>query len=244
MIKRRTMVELTIDNQRVRVKKGTTILEAADRFNITIPTLCHHENLTPLGSCRLCTVEVIVNGISKLTTACTFPVEQGIEVRTTSQKALEARRLAAELLLAKCPTSAKIKSLAQEIGVAKPRIKVREEDCILCELCVRTCREIVGRQALKFINRGLNQRVEPRIDFSPDMCIGCGSCAYVCPTGAIKMEDKDGTRVVYARNWEKEFKLKKCKVCGNYWAPEEQLEYIRGKLNLPPDFFDVCPNCR
>jgi membrane protease subunit (stomatin/prohibitin family) len=58
------------------------------------------------------------------------------------------------------------------------------------------------------------------------------------------MEDKDGTRTVYARNWKKEFKLKKCKKCGNYWAPEAQLEYIQKKANLPSGFFDVCPNCR
>ncbi len=243
-MKKRTMVELTIDNQRVKVKEGTTILEAADKLNISIPTLCHHENLTPLGSCRLCTVEVTVDGTSKLTTACTFPVEQGIKVRTTSRKALEARRLAAELLLAKCPTSVKVRNLAKEIGVDKPRIKVREEDCILCELCVRTCQEIVGRQAIRFINRGLNQSVEPHVDLLPDMCIGCGSCAYVCPTGAIKMEDKGDARVIHGPKWEIEFKLKKCKVCGNYWAPEEQLEYITKSLDLPPGFFDVCPNCR
>ena len=81
----------------------------------------------------------------------------------------------------------------------------------------------------------------PFLETAPD-CIGCGSCAFVCPTNCIKMEDRDGTRVIH--NWNVEFKLQKCKVCGNYFAPEKQLEYIRNKLNLPEGFFDTCPNCR
>src|SRR4030043_73441 len=79
--------------------------------------------------------------------------------------------------------------------------------------------------------------LEPATD-----CIGCGSCYYICPTGAIKMEDRKDTRIIY--NWKVEFKLKKCKVCGNYWAPEKQLEYIKKKWNLPEDFFDTCPTCK
>jgi NADH dehydrogenase/NADH:ubiquinone oxidoreductase subunit G len=235
------MIDLTIDNQKVEVEEGATILEAADKLNIAIPTLCHHENLSPFGSCRLCTVEIVVNGTSELTTACTCPVEQGMEVKTNSEKALEARRLAAELLLAKCPYSKKIQSLAKEIGIEKPRLELEEETCILCGLCVRVCQELVEVGAIKFIERGLNRDVpEPFIEASPDICIGCGSCAYICPTNFIKLKEDGDTRTI----WDRVFKLKKCKVCGNYWAPEAQLEYIGKKLNLPPDFFDVCPNCK
>jgi NADH dehydrogenase/NADH:ubiquinone oxidoreductase subunit G len=235
------MVELIIDNQKTEVEEGTTILEAADKLNIHIPTLCYHEGLSPFGACRLCTVEVIANGTSKLTTACTYPVEQGIEVRTNSQEVLEARKLAVQLLLAKCPRSEKIQSLAREIGVEKPEIEIEEEECILCGLCVRACQEIVGIGAIKFVDRGLNREVkEPSIEVSSDMCIGCGSCAYICPTGFIKMKEADGNRTI----WDRVFKLKKCKVCGNCWAPEAQLEYIRKKLNLPLDFFDICPDCK
>ncbi|MEA3443006.1 MAG: 2Fe-2S iron-sulfur cluster-binding protein [Chloroflexota bacterium] len=235
------MIDLTIDNQKVEVEEGTTILEAADKLNIAIPTLCHHENLSPFGSCRLCTVEIVVNGASELTTACTCPVEQGMEVKTNSEKALEARRLAAELLLAKCPSSEKIQNLARDMGIEKPRVELEEETCILCGLCVRACQELVGVGAIKFIEKGLNRDVpEPFIEASPDICIGCGSCAYICPTNFIKLKEDGDTRTI----WDRVFKLKKCKVCGNYWAPEAQLEYITEKLNLPPDFFDVCPNCK
>jgi len=235
------MIELTIDNQKVEVEEGTTILEAASKLNITIPTLCHHENLSPFGACRLCTVEIISDGASGLTTACTYPVEQGIEVRTNSEKALEARKLAAQLLLAKCPSSKEIQDIAKGLGVERLKVEVKEEECILCGLCVRACQEIVGLGVIRFIDRGVNRDVEePFIEASPDICIGCGTCFYVCPTGYIKMAEAGGKRTI----WGREFELKKCKVCGNYWAPEAQLEYIREKLDLPQDFFDVCPNCK
>jgi len=235
------MIELTIDGQKVEVEEGTTVLEAADKLNIAIPTLCHHEDLSPFGSCRLCTVEIRANGKFELTTACTCPAEQGMEVKTDSVKALEARKLAAELLLARCPSSKKIQKVAGEIGVEKPRVEVKEEACILCGLCVRTCQELVEVGAIKFIDKGLNRDIsEPFIEVSTDKCIGCGSCAYICPTNFITLKEEGDTRII----WDRVFKLKKCKVCGNYWAPEAQLEYIGEKLNLPPDFFDVCPNCK
>jgi bidirectional [NiFe] hydrogenase diaphorase subunit len=235
------MVELIIDGQKVEVEEGNTILRAADKLKIAIPTLCYHENLTPFGACRVCTVEVVTDGVSSLTTACNCPVKQGMEVRTNSEKALEARMLAVELLLAKSPDSEVIRSLAREVGVEEPRVKLDTEGCILCGLCVRTCQEIVGAGALRLVDRGLNRDVkETFVEASMDKCIGCGSCAYICPTNFIKLEETKDTRTI----WDRVFKLKKCQVCGNYWAPEAQLEYIRKTCNLPSDFFDVCPNCK
>jgi ferredoxin len=109
-------------------------------------------------------------------------------------------------------------------------------------LCVRACEQIVGVSAISLINRGITK--EPAAPFleSADDCIGCGSCYYICPTEAIKMEDKNGTRYLY--NWNAEFKLRKCKVCGSYWAPEKQLEYIKVTWGLPDNIFDVCPSCK
>jgi len=235
------MVELIIDGQKVEVEEGATILEAADKLNIAIPTLCYHENLTPFGACRVCTVEVVVDGVSSLTTACNCPVEQGMEVRTVSERALEARMLAVELLLAKCPGSEAIRSLARDMGIEESRVELETEGCILCGLCVRTCQELVGVGALRLVDRGLDRDVkETFVEASTDKCIGCGSCAYICPTSFIKLEETGDTRTV----WDRVFKLKKCQVCGNYWAPEAQLEYIRKTCNLPSDFFDVCPNCK
>lgn len=241
------MVTINIDGQKLEAKEGQTILEIARENGIYIPTLCHNENLAPYGACRLCSVEISKGGRSRIVASCLYPVEEGLKVKTNSPRIINDRKMIMELLLARCSQNEVIKKLASEMGVEQSAFKseyLEDKDCILCGLCVRTCEQIVERSAISLVNRGVNREVATPFLEPSAACIGCGSCAYVCPTGAIKMEDKDGTRVVYARNWEKEFKLKKCKVCGNHWAPEEQLEYIRGKLNLPPDFFDVCPNCR
>jgi NADH dehydrogenase/NADH:ubiquinone oxidoreductase subunit G len=186
-------------------------------------------------------VEITTDGVSELTTACTCPAEEGMKVNTNSEKALEARRLAMELLLAKWPHSERIQNLAREMGIEKSGFAVKEEQCILCGLCVRTCHEIVEADAITFIDRGLGREIkEPHIEASSAKCIGCGSCVYVCPTGYIKMEEVRDARII----WDRVFKMKRCKVCGNLFAPEAQLEYIRKKWKLPEDFFDVCPNCR
>ncbi len=241
------MVTINIDGQELEAKEESTILEVARESGIYIPTLCYHENLEPYGACRLCCVEILKGGRSQIVASCLYPVEEGLKVKTSSPRVINDRKMIMELLLARCSQNEVIRKLASEMGVEQPPFKseyLEDKDCILCGLCVRTCEEIVDRSAISLVNRGVNREVAPPFLEPSADCIGCGSCAYVCPTGAIKMDDKDSTREVYARNWKKEFKLKKCKVCGNYWAPEEQLEYIRKKLNLPADFFDVCPNCK
>jgi len=239
------MVRLTIDNQIVDAEEGTTILDAANKTGIYIPTLCYHESLSPGGSCRLCVVEIIANGASGLVTACTYPVEAGLEVRANSERAVTARRLALELLLAQRPHSARLQQLARELGIDKPSFTLKEQECILCRLCVRTCGEIVGIGAINFVAQGIDRGVsEPLIEFSPVKCIGCDSCAYICPTNAITVEDVGDTRILTIPDGRLEFKLKKCNTCGKYWAPEKQLEYITQKTNLAPDAFDNCPDCR
>jgi len=241
------MITINIDGWELKAKEGQTVLEVARESGIPIPTLCYHESLAPYGACRLCVVEVSKGGRSRLVASCLYPVEEGLKVVTDSPRVRDNRRMIMELLLARCSKNEVIRKLASEMGLEQPPFKSRyseEEDCILCGLCARACEQIVGRSAISLVNRGVKRELATPFREPAAACIGCGSCAYICPTGAIKMEDRDGTRVVYARNWKTEFKLKKCNVCGNYWAPEAQLEYIQKKVNLPRGFFDICPNCR
>jgi len=238
------MVTLTIDGQQVQAEEGAMILDVARDNNIYIPSLCSHEEVTPYGACRLCLVEVAKNGRERLVASCLYPVEEGLVVKTDSARVTDNRRMIMELLLARCPDSKVIQDLARQLGVDKTPFNLEDNNCILCALCVRVCEEVVGVSAISLVNRGVNREMATPFYEPSEACIGCGSCAYVCPTEAIRVEDVGDTRIISMPNCKMEFKLKKCKTCGNYWAPEKQLDYIINKSDLAPEIFDNCPNCR
>jgi len=187
------MVTLTIDGQIIHVRRDTTILDAAKQLGIHIPTLCYHKALKPYGACRLCMVEIFRNGRSKLVTSCNYPAEDGLVVSTGTEAVKKTRKMVMELLLARCPDVPEIQQLAEKMGVKTVRFKKKEDKrCILCGLCVRVCEELVGVSAISFASRGIEREVNTPFGIDSEVCIGCGSCTYICPTGCIEMVGNPG----------------------------------------------------
>ena len=238
------MPKIKIDNQEIEVLEHTTVLEAAKQLGIEIPTLCAHEAIEPYGACRLCIVELKSGDWSKLMTACTYPVWDGLEVITNSEKILQARRFIIELLLARCPNSKEIQDMAKKLGVERSRLKTTDPDekCILCGLCVRVCKEMIGSSAIGFINRGIERKVETPFEVNSKDCIGCGACAFVCPTGVIRIEDIKGNRKI--ETWHTDLKLVKCKGCGAEFNTAAVVKLLKKKSDLLKDAFDNCTECR
>jgi NADH dehydrogenase/NADH:ubiquinone oxidoreductase subunit G len=173
----------------VQVEQGTMIIEAAGKAGIVIPTLCHHEAIKPYGSCRLCMVEVVQNKQRRLVTSCNSPVDNGgMEVLTDTPKVRQIRRMLVELLLARCPDVPVLQTLARQMGIESSHLKKKnDKQCILCGLCVRFCEEVVGVSAIGLANRGTEREVATPFKVGSEVCIGCGSCSYICPTGCIEM---------------------------------------------------------
>ncbi|MCK5548745.1 MAG: (2Fe-2S)-binding protein, partial [Thermoplasmata archaeon] len=183
------MINLTIDDQQLSVEEGTTILEAADSLGIKIPTLCYHKALSPYGACRVCVVEMIENGRSKMCASCQYPALEGIVVKTDTEEVIKTRKIMVELLLARCPEAETIKEMAAELGVGEPRVSKKNDDCFLCGMCVRMCNDRMNRAAIGFAGRGSERKVIPPYEERAEICMGCGACEFVCPAQGVKLED-------------------------------------------------------
>jgi len=199
------MVKLTIDGREVEVPEGTTVLEAAKELSIKIPTLCYNHHLKPYGGCRMCLVEKSIPNSPRppeLIVSCAYPAENGAVISTNSERVLKARKFVIELMLVRCPDSNLIKDLAEEYGISKDdksdvvgyyllnrAVSIEHTKCVLCGLCTRVCAELVGMSAISFSGRGSKRKVLTPFDRISDTCIGCGACAYICPTKAIKIEE-------------------------------------------------------
>jgi len=190
------MINLTINGLDVSLEKGTTILEAARFLGFPIPTLCHKEGLTPLGACRLCVVEIGEGKSTKIVSSCTYSVEQGLKVRTASERVVRARKMIIELLLASCPQSKIIQDLASAYNVRQQRFKQEHEDCILCGLCVRMCEEQMMAKAIGFRGRGEKRSIGTPFDIQSNVCRLCGACMYVCPACQLRCTYTEPERAI------------------------------------------------
>ncbi|MEJ2067041.1 MAG: 2Fe-2S iron-sulfur cluster-binding protein [Deltaproteobacteria bacterium] len=243
MMSEKELVQFQIDGLEVEAEKGGMLLPVALEYGFEIPHLCYHEAVSPYGACRLCLVEVTKGGRTKMTTSCNYPVDAGIEVATATENVLRARRMILELLLARAPKSEHIAQMAKALGIEESRFPVIEEadECILCGLCERVCREVVGANAITFVSRGDRREIAPPF-WDPIACIACGACVYVCPTDCIKMEEHGDERTIV--RWKRTLKMQPCKSCGKPFAPQFQLNWIIDRAQLPKDFYELCPVCR
>jgi len=182
------MVRLKIDGVIVDIEEGKTILQAAKKVKIEIPTLCYHKALSAYGACRLCVVEIIKAETKLIRASCLYPVENGIEVKTNTPELQNIRRTMIELIMARAPHSEKIREMARKLGVDKTRFTSKDEDCVLCGLCVRMCRERMGQSAIGFKMRGDKREISPPFDIDSPMCMVCGACYSICPTASERLK--------------------------------------------------------
>ena len=216
------MINIKINNIPLTVEKGTTILEAAEKIGVKIPTLCFLKDLNEIGACRMCVAEV--KGARSLVASCVYPIErEGTEIFTNSRKVQQSRKTTLELILSNhdrkclsCPRngSCELQQMCYDFGVedecrydgSNPKVKVdtstahlvrNNNKCILCRRCVAVCNDqyvgVIGAN-----NRGFDTEIGCyfNADLNDTSCVSCGQCTAVCPTGALV--EKDQTDEVFA----------------------------------------------
>jgi len=177
---------MQIDGRDVTAGEGMTVLEAARRAGITIPTLCHHAMLAPFGGCRLCIVEAEANGRTQLVASCVHQAEDDLVVRTRSDKIDRIRKTLLELLLAHAPDSPQLEELAGEYGADKDRFDKETSFCIHCGLCVRYCAEVKKEYAVGFVDRGIRKEISFIPEIASRECNDCKECFPLCPTSYLQ----------------------------------------------------------
>lgn len=181
-----SLIILTIDGKEVKAEPGMTVVEAALGAGIDIPTLCHHEKLTPYTACRICMVEIESKGRVSLDTACSRSVKANMVVKTRSEKIDKIRKTILELMLSHAPDSPILHDLAKVYGADKDRFEKESSFCVLCGLCVRYCAEVKKKNAVGFINRGPKREINFIPEISSKECWNCKECFPLCPTEALQ----------------------------------------------------------
>jgi bidirectional [NiFe] hydrogenase diaphorase subunit len=235
------MINITIDGKKISAKKNQTLLQAAKENGIKIPYLCFHPALRPSGSCKLCGVEVLSpSGKQVVMLSCIIKVKENLEVKTDSELVRTNRENAFNKLLQMAPDSSRIRNLANQFDVP---ITPPSNGCIRCRLCIRVCNEIVKAHALKMVKTENGSRVVP----NPGCCIGCGTCANLCPTDIIKVVDKDNVRTVSIKEEIiGQLPLERCEDCNKMYATVNFLKYVEEINMAHPDTKEhhhLCPSC-
>ncbi|MFA6866503.1 MAG: NADH-dependent [FeFe] hydrogenase, group A6 [Clostridia bacterium] len=204
------MVNITINGQAVSVPEGTTILAAARKIGVKIPTLCYLRDINAIGACRVCVVEV--KGSRSLVASCVYPVREGLEIITNNKRVMDSRRTTVELILSdheqNCLScvrngNCELQSLSEELGCNSRRFGgevnnfkldtstsylVRDNNkCVLCRRCVAACEKYQGIGVIGANSRGFDTHIGCafEMNLAEVPCVGCGQCINVCPVGAL-----------------------------------------------------------
>ena len=215
------MIDITIDGKSYRASEDQTVLQVAKANGIPIPHLCFHPALKPIGSCKLCGVEVTsLSGKPVVMLSCILRAKPGLEVTTTGDLVQKARQKAFNTLLQMAPFSRRIREIAADFHV---EVQPPPDGCIKCRLCVRVCSEVIKAGALRLEKSG-DKRL---IVAEPGRCIGCGTCANLCPTRIIKVTDTDTVRTVSIEDRTiGTLALERCEGCGQRYATTTFLSHV------------------
>lgn len=230
-------MKIMIDKQEIEAYPEETIMDAARRNGVFIPGLCWDEAVEKTNCCRLCMVETTDGSRKKLVAACAFRVKEGLRVDTDSERVQRIRKTLLRLMYTQAPDNPTIMELMRLCHVtphpALP-LKADSRQCILCRLCVGSC-QALGASSISPILRGIEKRIDTPYSKASETCIGCASCARICPTGCIDVEDTPEHRTI----WNRQFEWIRCEQCGALITTKEHFA-----ASTPPGTPALCPVCR
>jgi len=223
-------ITITIDGKECTCEKGEYIYDVAKRNGISIPGYCRSDAYPEhRASCRMCIVEVEEHGRSKIVASCVYPVAGECTVQTKSPR-VEEDRLVLRALLKESMSDAEAEGFER-------LLELDNDKCILCGLCVQAC-ESLGTGAISLINRGVEKDIDTPYRKASSTCVGCLSCANICPVNAITYTQTETTRTI----WHREFELVYCENCGALMGTRESVAWAaKGVGEEAPT---VCDECR